>query len=197
MATRPTCRGRSAHGEIGQALLLMHVRSAPAVQGYGCQAGHALCAGRFACGSVAFSRGRRRRDVDGAAVRHGGPGLRASPGRRGAARHDDGRCLGHAHRVAVRAAPLGRAQRSDRQHHEARDRLDRGQTLHRTQRSGPTGDTQRAFRLSAGYRQRTRGVDPSSSSTSRTTTFWSRRRPTRSVGPRSRSPPPASSARSG
>ena len=72
-------------------------------------------------------------------------------GGRGADRLHDGGRRREPDRVALRAASLGGAQRTDRRHHETGDRLDRGQALRRAQRRGSAGHPDRARRLSAGF----------------------------------------------
>ena len=85
--------------------------------------------------------------------------LGPAPRGRGAGRVDDGRREGQHHRLAVLATPVRGAQRQNRQHDEAGDRLDRGQAVRRAQRSGLEGHPDRAGRLRSRRRRHPRRFD--------------------------------------
>ena len=71
----------------------------------------------------------------------------------------DGRREGQHDRLAVLAAPVRGAHRQDRQHHEAGNRLDRGQAVRRSQRRGLEGHLDRAGRLRLRRRRHPRRLD--------------------------------------
>ena len=85
---------------------------------------------------------------------------------------DDGRRQGQLDRVAVLAAPVRGAQRADRQHHEAGDRLHRGQAVRRAQRRRLAGHADRVCPATRRATWTPAAARPSSSSTSRTISCW-------------------------
>ena len=156
---RPKCAVNSQRGGVTRGRYCSsHVRPPPG-RPHDSQACGVLLAGR-----------RRRHGADvpvrrriGAGVQ---PGLRSRRQRLGAASRgrgargvDDGRREGQHHRLAVLAAPLRGAQRQDRQHDEAGDRLHRGQAVRRPQRGGLEGHADRAGRLRARRRRHPRRFD--------------------------------------
>ena len=104
---------------------------------------------------------------------------------------------GNADRVAVLAAPVRGAQRPDRQHDEAGDRLDRGQAVRRAQRRGLAGHADRPVRLPVRQPRHPRRLDHRAAVREELSAAGDRRRPTPRSAPPSRPRRRASCARSG
>ena len=165
--------------------------------GHGHQARLVLPAGQRGRRGADVSRGRRLRPGVQPRLRRRRQRLGPAGRGRGARGVDDGRRQGQHHRLAVLAAAVRGAQRADRQHHEAGDRLDRGQAVCRAQRRRLAGHADGPVRLLSRRPRHPRRVDHRAAVREELPAAGDRADRRREARGRSRPPRPASCARSG